>query len=129
MRRRQPKSPCIRCDDPIPRPPSASEFTAGASGARRRHVRLRSLGIPDDGIVRAGASVSHDVRVGEFAFVGPNATILGRWVLGDGAHLGPNAVCRERTTVGAYAVVGIGAVVVREVTLAAVVAGNPARPR
>jgi acetyltransferase EpsM len=78
--------------------------------------------------VRAGAYVSHHVQLGEFAFVGPNATLLGMSRYGDGAHLGGNAVCRERITVGAYALIGIGSVVVKDVAAFTVVAGNPAVP-
>ena len=78
-------------------------------------------------MLRAGAYVSHDVRLGEFGFVGPNATLLGRVVCGDGVHIGANAVCREGVRVGYYATIGIGAVVLRDVEGGAVVGGNPAR--
>ncbi len=78
--------------------------------------------------VRAGAYVSHHVQLGEFTFVGPNATLLGMSRFADGVHVGANSVCRERVTVGAYVVVGIGAVVVKDVAAFTVVAGNPARP-
>ncbi len=79
-------------------------------------------------IVRSGAYVSHDVQLGEFAFIGPRATLLGRSVVGAGAHVGANSVCRERVSIGDYAMVGIGAVVVDDVGESAVVVGNPARP-
>jgi acetyltransferase EpsM len=78
-------------------------------------------------IVRGGAYVSHDVRLGEFGFVGPNATLLGRSRFGTGVHIGANSVCRDGVTVGDYALIGIGSVVVRDVAPYTVVAGNPAR--
>lgn len=77
--------------------------------------------------LRGGCHVSHDVQLGSYVFVGPNASILGRAKLADGAHLGANAVCREGTTVGRYAVVGVGSAVVKNVPEFAVVAGCPAR--
>jgi sugar O-acyltransferase (sialic acid O-acetyltransferase NeuD family) len=77
--------------------------------------------------LRGGCYVSHDVTCGDYVFVGPNATVLSRCVLGEGAHIGSNAVCVPRTSVGRYAVVGVGAAVVRDVAEFAIVAGNPAR--
>jgi acetyltransferase-like isoleucine patch superfamily enzyme len=77
--------------------------------------------------VRGGSYVSHDVRLGDYTFIGPNATILGRCTLGEGAHVAANAVCREETSIGKYAVLGLGAVLLGVVPDFAVVAGNPAR--
>jgi acetyltransferase EpsM len=77
--------------------------------------------------LRGGCYVSHDATLGDYVFVGPNATVLSRATIGEGAHIGPNAACIARVSVGRYAVVGIGAAVVRDVPEFAVVAGNPAR--
>jgi acetyltransferase EpsM len=77
--------------------------------------------------LRGGCYVSHDVTLGDYAWVGPNATVLSRATIGEGAHIGPNASLIARVSVGRYAVVGIGAAVVRDVPPFAVVAGNPAR--
>jgi sugar O-acyltransferase (sialic acid O-acetyltransferase NeuD family) len=84
-------------------------------------------GIDSHTIVRAGAYVSHDVRLGAFCAVGPNATLLGASRLGDGVHVGANAVVVDHLTVGEYVVIGVGSVVVRDVAPFSVVAGNPAR--
>jgi sugar O-acyltransferase (sialic acid O-acetyltransferase NeuD family) len=76
--------------------------------------------------LRGGCYVSHDVQIGDFVFIGPNSTILGRAKIGEGAHIGANAVCRDSRSVGRYSIVGIGAVVTRDVPEFTVVAGNPA---
>jgi acetyltransferase EpsM len=78
--------------------------------------------------LRGGCYVSHDVRLGDYVFVGPNASVLSHCDLGTGVHVGANAVCREQVTIGRYAVIGAGAVVVEDVAEFAIVAGNPARP-
>jgi sugar O-acyltransferase (sialic acid O-acetyltransferase NeuD family) len=77
--------------------------------------------------LRGGCYVSHDVQVGDFVFVGPNATLLGRSIIGEGAHVGANAVCRDSRSIGRYSLVGIGAIVTHDVPEFVVVAGNPAR--
>lgn len=77
--------------------------------------------------LRGGCYVSHDVRLGDYVFVGPNATVLSHCDIATGVHVGANAVCREGVKVGRYALIGAGAVVVRDVPASSIVAGNPAR--
>lgn len=76
--------------------------------------------------LRGGCYVSHEVTVGDFAFIGPNATVSGRTRLGEGAHIGPNATVKEELSIGDFAVAGIGAVVISDVPEREIVAGNPA---
>jgi len=78
--------------------------------------------------MRAGASLGHDVTLGDFVFFGPKAVSLGYVHVGDGAHIGPGAVLREGVRIGRYAVVGIGSIVLHDVEDFSIVAGNPARP-
>jgi sugar O-acyltransferase (sialic acid O-acetyltransferase NeuD family) len=77
--------------------------------------------------IRGGSYVSHDVRLSDFVYIGPNATILGRCSLGIGSHIGANAVCREEISIGCHTTVGIGAVVVANAPDFSVLAGNPAK--
>lgn len=77
--------------------------------------------------IRAGANVGHDSIVGDFAYIGPNATLCGGARLGGGAHLGPNAVIIDRMTIGEFCVVGAGTVVTKSITAQQIVFGVPAR--
>ena len=77
--------------------------------------------------IRAGANIGHDSCVGDFAYIGPNASLCGNSIVKEGAHVAPNAVLLERRTVGRFSVVGIGAAVMKNVEDYTVVIGNPAR--
>ncbi len=81
-----------------------------------------------DAIVNTGATVDHDGRIGDHAFIGPGAHLAGRVRVEAGAHVGIGAVVREGCTIGGRAYVAAGAVVIRDVAPAARVAGVPARP-
>ena len=65
--------------------------------------------------------------LGEFAFVGPNATLLGRCGSATARTSAPTRSAAKRSSIGDYALIGIGSVVVSDVAADAVVAGNPAR--
>jgi len=77
--------------------------------------------------LRPGAIVSHDVVLGDYVYVGPNATICGYGRVERGAHIAPGATVRDGVTVGEFAVVGLGAVVTKDVRDYTVVIGNPAQ--
>ena len=77
--------------------------------------------------VRTGAKIGHDVKLGDFVFVGMNASLCGYIKVAEGARIAPGAIVREHTHVGRFAVVGFGAVVLEDVPDYAVVVGNPAR--
>lgn len=77
--------------------------------------------------IRAGASIGHDAEIGDFAYIGPNATLCGRSTLEEGAHMGPNSVLLDRRSVGAYSLVGIGSAVMKNFPPFSVLSGNPAR--
>lgn len=77
--------------------------------------------------LRPGCSIGHDTALGDFVFVGPNATLNGNCSAGDGVHIGPNATVHEETGIGDGAVVGMGSVVLQDVPPRTLVVGNPAR--
>jgi UDP-N-acetylbacillosamine N-acetyltransferase len=78
-------------------------------------------------IVNSGAVVEHDVEVGEYAHVAPNATMGGGSSLGAFSHLGIGASVLPRVHIGDRTVVGAGAVVVKNLPDEVVAIGVPAR--
>jgi UDP-3-O-[3-hydroxymyristoyl] glucosamine N-acyltransferase LpxD len=72
--------------------------------------------------------VSHNVDVGEDAFVIACAEVSGGVKIGPRAWIAPNASILNQLSIGADAIVGLGGVVVKSVPDGAVVAGNPAKP-
>lgn len=79
-------------------------------------------------IVNTAASVDHDNRIGPHTTVGPGARLAGRVELGEGAFVGIGASVRQGIRIGAWALVAGGAMVIRDVPVAARVAGIPAVP-
>jgi sugar O-acyltransferase (sialic acid O-acetyltransferase NeuD family) len=78
-------------------------------------------------IVNTAASVDHDVEIGDFAHVAPNATMGGASRLGTLSQLGIGAVIIHGVSIGAHSIVGAGAVVVKDIPDGVVAFGVPAR--
>lgn len=78
-------------------------------------------------IINSAAVVEHDVVVGDYAHVSPNATLAGAARLGELSQLGAAACVLPGLYVGPGSLVGAGAVVTREVPAGSVCAGVPAR--
>ena len=83
--------------------------------------------IGDFATLRAGVALGHDAIVLRHAYVGPNAVMCGRTLLGQGAHLGPGAVLLDNRNVGEFSVVGIGSAVTKDIAAFSVAMGNPAK--
>ena len=77
--------------------------------------------------VNVRANLMHDVTVGAFTTIAPDAVLLGRVEVGRSCYIGANATILPGLRLGDRVVVGAGAVVTRPVPDDAVVKGNPAK--
>lgn len=80
-------------------------------------------------ILNTACSVDHHAIVGDHAHLAPGSRLGGQVSIGAGALIGLGALVLPGRSIGDRAVVGAGAVVTRDVAPAAIVWGNPARPR
>ena len=77
--------------------------------------------------VNTGANVMHDVNIGDFSIVAPNAVLLGYVSSGVRSYIGANSTVLPHLNVGNDSTVGAGAVVTHNVPDNEVVVGIPAR--
>ena len=91
-------------------------------------------GTIDDTIIENDAKIdnlvhiAHNCHIGAGAFVIATAILCGGVKVGDQAWVAPNAAVREQLSVGESAVVGLSATVVKDVPANTTVAGSPAKP-
>lgn len=103
----------------------------GASVSSNTCIDRGSLGttiVAADAKIDSLVYVSHNVHVGEGAFVVGHSMIGGSTSIGARAWIAPGSAVMDHVTVGADAVVGLGAVVTKSVAAGDTVAGSPARP-
>ena len=90
-------------------------------------------GAIDHTVIKRGSKIdnccfiSHNVQIGEDAFVVGETIMFGSSSLGNQGYISGNATIRDGRHVGSRAKVGMGAVVIRDVDDEAVVIGNPAK--
>lgn len=77
-------------------------------------------------LVNRSVSVGHDVQIEDYATLGPGCVLGGHTRICNGAFIGINATILPKVIVGANSVVGGGAVVTKDVPNNTIVAGNPA---
>ena len=78
-------------------------------------------------LINKQAVIGHDVTIGEYSVVSPNATIGGNVNIASGCYLGSGSIIRNGINIGENSIIGMGAVVLEDVEANSVMAGNPAR--
>lgn len=106
---------------------AASRGTVVFAGAR---VTV-NVQLGDFAVINQNATIAHDCDIGDFVTIAPGANISGRVAIGNGAWIGSGAIINQgpidaMRTIGAGAVIGSGAVVIRDCDSDATYAGVPA---
>lgn len=78
-------------------------------------------------IVNTGSVVEHECNLGDFVFIGPNATLCGKVSVGVNTFIGAAATVLPNVLIGSNAIIGAGSVVTRNVPDNTTVVGAPAR--
>lgn len=92
------------------------------------NVVINPLAAISEGVICNTASViEHEVKIGKYSFIGPNATLLGAVEVGDFSFVGANAVVKEGVKIGNNVTIGAGSVVIKDVKDNQTVVGNPQR--
>lgn len=82
----------------------------------------------EDGVkIDALVYIAHNCHIEADAIIIASAEVSGGVRIGRGAWIGPNASIMQKVVIGADSLVGLGAVVVKDVPEGSVVAGNPAK--
>jgi sugar O-acyltransferase (sialic acid O-acetyltransferase NeuD family) len=85
--------------------------------------------IGDFATVNMHCQVAHDGRVGDFATLHPDTHLAGNVTIGDGAELGTGSIVIPGREIGAWAVLGAGAVATHSLAGHATYVGLPAHER
>lgn len=78
-------------------------------------------------IINTCAIIEHEVKINEFAHIGPNAIICGNVTIGKNVFIGSNAVVKEGVKIGNNSIIGAGAVVLNNIPPNTTYVGNPAK--
>lgn len=79
-------------------------------------------------VLNIGVGISHDVRVADFATIGPRSQFTGATACGVCAEVGAGTIVIPGRSIGDGATTGAGAVIIRDVQPSSTVVGVPARP-
>jgi len=78
-------------------------------------------------IINTAAIIEHEVKVGEFSHIGPNAVVCGGCEVGKNVFIGAGAIIKQSISIGDNAIIGAGAVVINDIEKDSIYAGNPAK--
>jgi sugar O-acyltransferase (sialic acid O-acetyltransferase NeuD family) len=72
-------------------------------------------------------NVTHDIVVGDYSTIAPDAVVLGYVTIGENCYVGANSTILPKCAIGDGVIVGAGAVVTKNVDSFSTVVGIPAR--
>lgn len=72
-------------------------------------------------------NINHNVKIGDYSFIGSHACVLGSVSIGNDTWIAPGSIIRDHVHIGNNCLVGIGSVVVNDIPDNIIVKGNPAR--
>ena len=78
-------------------------------------------------IINTAASIDHDCILGDFSFIGPNATLCGGVEIGEGTFIGAGAVILPYIKIGKNCMIGAGSVVTKNLPDEITAYGNPVK--
>lgn len=78
-------------------------------------------------VINTGAIIDHDVHVGEHSTISPGAVVCGGVRIGSNCFVSAGVTIRDAVSVCDNVLIGAGSVVVKNIELAGVYFGNPAR--
>jgi sugar O-acyltransferase (sialic acid O-acetyltransferase NeuD family) len=76
--------------------------------------------------INVGATIMHDVTIGDYVTVAPRAVLLGRVKIGKNVFIGANATILPDIVIGDNSIIGAGAVVTKNVPKGVIAKGVPA---
>ena len=78
-------------------------------------------------ILNTNSTVEHDCRLGDNVHVAPGATVSGGVTIGDDCMIGAGSTIIQGVTVCPSCLIGAGSTVIKDLDIAGVYVGNPAR--
>lgn len=89
---------------------------------------VNSLAVIETGsIINSGAIIEHEVKIGKFTHVAPNATVCGNVEIGENVFLGANSIVKQGIKIGNNSIIGAGSVVINDIPANSIYVGNPAK--
>ena len=78
-------------------------------------------------ILNTNSTVEHDCRLGDNVHVAPGATVSGGVTIADDCMIGAGSTIIQGVTVCPSCLIGAGSIVIKDLDIAGVYVGNPAR--
>jgi sugar O-acyltransferase (sialic acid O-acetyltransferase NeuD family) len=106
-----------------------SDFEAEIHGVSCLAQSIVEIGcsIGKGALLNLGSKVTHQVKVGDFAELGPGVQLLGKSEIGARTMIGAGAIVLPGVKVGDNVIVGAGSIVTKDLPNGVLAYGNPAR--